>query len=596
MTDIITEAVLAIGASLPASIVAKATIVAAIALLAGRLSSRKSASMRHLVFTTAFAMLLVLPMAASVAPAVNVPIRSRAAPEAAGSPTRADPVSPRTEQIVPAHASTSIAGVRFRPTIPELLFASWLAGLLASLLPVGAGLWQLRNFCRSAQPWLRGGEVLRSLANRAAIRRRVDVLLHESIPGPMTFGAIRPAILFPADAETWADDDVRRAMFHELEHVRRGDWIIHCITRSVCSFYWFHPLVWMSWRRLSLDAERACDDAVLQFGEPAVYAEQLVTLAGQLATRSARPVLAMADRRDLRARVMSLLDTRQQRGKTAMRYVGGSIIAAALIAAAISPLRVVAAFQSTGANEKRPAFEVASIKPGDPQARGVAGIGFFPGRAAGTNVILSMAITAAYDISWKQLDGDSPILDEKFDIDARTAPNAIPDGTPIKERNRQLRLMLQTLLAERFKLAVHKETKDLPIYAIVVGKNGPRLKPAKETCSVENPCRQGGGPAIGIIIRDGDISRLAEYLTVFMDRFVVDRTGIQGHFDIDLPSWNPSPQVGTQVILDGHEPAPSPTDATIFTVVQEQLGLRIESARGPVDLYIVDHVERPIPD
>jgi uncharacterized protein (TIGR03435 family) len=81
-----------------------------------------------------------------------------------------------------------------------------------------------------------------------------------------------------------------------------------------------------------------------------------------------------------------------------------------------------------------------------------------------------------------------------------------------------------------------------------------------------------------------------------MDRIVIDRTGIKGHFDIDLPSWNPSPQTGTQVILDGHEAAPNPTDATIFTVVQEQLGLRIESTHGPVDLYVVDHVERPTPD
>ena len=100
----------------------------------------------------------------------------------------------------------------------------------------------------------------------------------------------------------------------------------------------------------------------------------------------------------------------------------------------------------------------------------------------------------------------------------------------------------------------------------------PKLKPAKETCSAEHPCDGGGGPAKGLIIRDGEVSRLADFLTFFMDRIVVDRTGIKGHFDIDLPSLNPSPQTGTQVILDGHEAAPNPTDATIFTVVQEQLG------------------------
>jgi uncharacterized protein (TIGR03435 family) len=436
---------------------------------------------------------------------------------------------------------------------------------------------------------------MRTLAERAGIGEPA-VLLHESVAGPMTCGILHPAILFPPGVETWADVDVRRAMTHELEHVRRGDWIIQCIARSICSFYWFHPLVWTAWRYLSLEAERACDDAVVEYGEPVGYAEQLVTLAQQLSNNTSRTVLAMADRRDLRARVMALLDTRQERGRAGKLSFVAAVLAALVFAAVIAPLRTVVKAQSGGLEGKRAAFEVTSVKPSNPESRGFGGMQFSAGRAFGTNVPLSFAIMAAYNLSWKQLQGDSPLLDEKFDIDARTAPNAIPQDAPILERNEQLRLMLQTLLADRFKLIVHKETKDLPIYAIVVAKNGPKLKPAKETCSAEHPCAGGGGPASGLIIRDGEVSRLADLLTVFMDRSVVDRTGIKGHFDIDLPSWNPSPQTGTQVILDGHEAAPNPTDATIFTVVQEQLGLRIESTHGPVDLYVVDHVERPTPD
>jgi hypothetical protein len=191
------------------------------------------------------------------------------------------------------------------------------------------------------------------------------------VRGPMTFGVIRPTILFPLDAETWTDDDVRRAMVHELEHVRRGDWIIHCMARSVCSLYWFHPLVWMSWRRLTLEAERACDDAVLQYGEPAGYAEQLLMLARKLSYPATRPVLAMADRRDLRARVRALLDMRQQRGKMALRYVAAAIGAAVLIATAISPLRTVAVSQSSSrakqAREPNPAAELSRDLLADPQ-------------------------------------------------------------------------------------------------------------------------------------------------------------------------------------------------------------------------------------
>jgi bla regulator protein BlaR1 len=558
MAVVLSEIVSAITGSLAVSIVVKATVVAGAALLVGRFASKRRASVRHLVFAAAFTMLLVGPIAVVFIPAINVPISTSAFYERLDLPVVTETVPSRLERTPPPVFTSAVPRVRSHAAISDLLLAVWLIGLAVSLLPVFVGLWQLRSIRRSGLPWLRGREGMRALAERAGIREPA-VLLHESVAGPMTCGILHPTILFPPDVETWADVDVRRAMIHELEHVRRRDWIVQCIARSVCSFYWFHPLVWTAWRYLSLEAERACDDAVVEYGEPVGYAEQLVTLAQQLLSNTNRAVLAMADRRDLRARVMALLDTRQERGRAGK-------------------------------------FEVISVKPGNPESRGFGGVQFSPGRAFGTNVPLSFAINVAYNLSWKQLQGDSPILDEKFDIDARTAPNAISQDAPIPERNEQLRLMLQTLLADRFKLIVHKETKDLPIYAIVVGKNGPKLKPAKETCSAEHPCDGGGGPARGLIIRDGEVSRLADFLTVFMDRIVVDRTGIKGHFDIDLPSWNPSPQTGTQVILDGHEAAPNPTDATIFTVVQEQLGLRIESTHGPVDLYVVDHVERPTPD
>jgi bla regulator protein blaR1 len=355
MTFIITEIVSAIGASLPASIIAKATLVAAITLLAGRLASKSRASVRHLFYAAAFTMFLVLPVAAVLTPAVNLPISTRALHEAEAFPITLAAVSPKIGRAVPAAVSKTVRSVSSHVEISELLFFSWLAGLLASFLPAAVGLWGLRKAGESGVTWLRGTEVLDPLVVRSSICRPVTVLLHESVRGPMTCGVIRPMILFPRDAEIWTDDDVRRAMIHELEHVRRGDWIIHCMARSICSLYWFHPLVWMSWRRLTLDAERACDDAVLQYGEPAGYAEQLVMLARKLSHRSTRPLLAMADRRDLRARVMALLDIRQKRGRTAVRYVAGAIVAAVLIAAALSPLRTVAVPQS--ASETKEAKE-----------------------------------------------------------------------------------------------------------------------------------------------------------------------------------------------------------------------------------------------
>ena len=92
----------------------------------------------------------------------------------------------------------------------------------------------------------------------------VELLVHEDIAAPLTCGFSRPCILLPSEAQQWNDSDLRRALVHELEHVRRRDWVIQLAARAACALYWFHPLAWVAWRRLCLEAERACDDAVLQ--------------------------------------------------------------------------------------------------------------------------------------------------------------------------------------------------------------------------------------------------------------------------------------------------------------------------------------------
>ena len=80
---------------------------------------------------------------------------------------------------------------------------------------------------------------------------------------PLTCGLRRPAVILPIDARAWTNEDLARALMHEIEHVRRGDWATQCLARAACSFYWFHPLVWIARQQLALEAERACDDAVI---------------------------------------------------------------------------------------------------------------------------------------------------------------------------------------------------------------------------------------------------------------------------------------------------------------------------------------------
>ncbi|HME99763.1 MAG TPA: M56 family metallopeptidase [Terriglobia bacterium] len=604
MTPLILYALVDAGGSPATSVILKATVTSAIALLIARLTRKRRASLHHVVFVAAFVTLVIIPIAAIVLPTVAVPLAVSgdegelfARMSSIGSGSIIEPQTTVREINAPINIDLPISR-------NALLFVVWSATVLIFLLPMAVGLCQLYQAQRSAITWLNGERVVQQLASGAGIRRPVAVLLHESACGPLTFGLLRPVILFPTDAPTWNADDVRRAMIHELEHIRRGDWLVHCIARTICAFYWFHPLVWISWRQLRMAAERACDDAVLSAGEPIAYASQLVSLAERLSVESKRPLLAMASRGDLAGRVTAVLSPHQQRGRTGRVCLAATLASALLFAVAISPVRAVSVTttQTTArANQSPASFDVTSIKPFS--GRGPYGLQIFPGgRVAGRNNLFGI-ISQAYGVPVRQIEGDSPILNEFFDVEATAPANVFPDVLPTRQQDfepvrRQLQGMLQMLLAERFKLAIHTVTKEFPVYALVIGKNGPRLKPMPPDwdCQKDAKCSFIAGPARGL---SGhlEISELAGFLSHFVDRQVIDRTGLKGTYEVELPPWNPTNPIGTRVRLDDNdEPQPNPNDASIFTVLQERLGLKLESSRAPLEVYVIDHVERPDPN
>jgi TonB family protein len=153
-----------------------------------------------------------------------------------------------------------------------------------------------------------------------------------------------------------------RAIVHELEHVKRGDWLSHCFARAVCAVYWFHPLVWIALRRLALEAERSCDDAVLRRSEATAYADQLVGIAQRLSSAKS-PLLAMANRADLATRVRAALDSRQRRGRAGARAVALACLGAAALILTMSPLRMVAASQSAGVDITATATPTRRVLP-----------------------------------------------------------------------------------------------------------------------------------------------------------------------------------------------------------------------------------------
>jgi uncharacterized protein (TIGR03435 family) len=214
------------------------------------------------------------------------------------------------------------------------------------------------------------------------------------------------------------------------------------------------------------------------------------------------------------------------------------------------------------------AFEVASIKP----VKDPGGMQRMSTRADGidfVNVTPKMCIQRAYGVRPFQVTGPEWIDTERYTIAAKAA-GAVPEQTT--------RLMLQALLAERFRLALHHETKEVPVYALVVAKGGPKVKEA--TGEGET---QIDGDGRETVFERVSMGQLAGVLGRSLGRQVSDETALKGLYSFRLAWANPRLQDA-----DGADDAPS-----IFAALQERLGLKLDSRKAPVDLLVVDHIERP---
>ena len=605
------EIAIGIGASFAAMLLVKATLTLAVALTVTGLARRSRAAARHVLLVAAFAVLLVLPAASFIMPSRGV--RLPATPAASSAPVAA--IVPVITSPSPTRLGGQESVDRFRSrsgmTASAVLWAIWGAGALLCLLPVLAGTWHLRALGESGSACARGEALLRRLSAEAGLHRSIAVRVHRSIPGPMTYGTLRPVILLPLDAESWSHDALCRAMIHELEHVRRGDWLSQYMARIVGALYWFHPLVWVAWRRLSLEAERACDDAVLRRSEATAYAHQLVLLAERLASTATPPLLAMAPCRDLSTRVRAVLDGAQARGRAGALPVATAIVAGALFIAAVAPLRAVRQVKapSDGAQQPPLAFETASVKPNKSGAE-ERYIRMDPrgGSLTVVNVQLRELIRLAYQIQSFQLEGGPDWMDsDRFDILAKPEREVPETGG-----QDPLKMMLRTLLADRFKLVMHKETKELPIFELVLarrdGKLGPQLRPAAVDCAARAAAARAGAPPPAssgppgpgscgttmnpVSVRGGGttLAALASLLEGPAKRVVIDRTGLTGNWDLEVIYTPDQSQLPPGVELP---PSIDPKGPSLFTAIEEQLGLKLRPARGPVEVLTIDSVQQP---
>jgi uncharacterized protein (TIGR03435 family) len=225
-------------------------------------------------------------------------------------------------------------------------------------------------------------------------------------------------------------------------------------------------------------------------------------------------------------------------------------------------------------------FEVATIKPNNSGSRNGGTTMPAIGRFQGTNVTLHELVARAYGIrDFQIVGGPDWINDDRFDVAGKPPESAPPQSQAA---------MLRELLAQRFKLAVHKETREQPVYSLVIARPDGKLGPAMSLVDcAQKPCdstRTSETSSGGTVTAMGmTMEALAVWASSRTDRVVIDRTGLTGNFDFQL-KYTPA-----RLSTTGDSPS-------IFTALQEQLGLKLESARGPVEFLVIDRAERPTPD
>ena len=357
-----------------AAAVLDVSAVLLVALAANTMLRRQSAALRHWILTVAILSALAAPALELAMPTWTLP-----APASRWATTV---VAPGTlavfESIVSSDAitSTGTGSVRQSPgfSLKTALLAGWLAGGLGALALLAAQLVRLKRLSRRLSPvddprWLC---LLDATAHIFGIRRPVALLQSGHPATVVTWGFFRPSILVPSDVRNWSDERLRIVLAHELSHVRRNDWIIQVAASALQCLYWFHPLVWIAARGLRREAERACDDLVLETGVSGhEYAGHLLAVA-RAASSSLRPesaAAAMAGASTLEERIRAMLniglnrDPLTRRGRVASTlFVGIAAIAAATFTvgtAAQSGLGSVSATVYDQAGGILPAVQVA---------------------------------------------------------------------------------------------------------------------------------------------------------------------------------------------------------------------------------------------
>lgn len=584
------------------------------------LAPRANPQARYLLACAAMAGMLAAPLATWEA--LRPPEAGGAAAYRIGGAPPAAPTagSAATTAALPASVRVTVSTVESAQFLAWVVML-WLAGALAFWVRLAGG-WvvaaRMRSvLVRTAPPQWQ--EILRNLGARIGLVRPVRLLVSALVEAPTVVGWLRPVVLVPVGALAGLPPaQLEALLLHELAHIRRHDYLVNLLQSVAEALLFYHPAVWWVSGHIRAEREMCCDDvAVSVSGDALQYARALAQLESCRPAHSHQAVAASGG--SLAGRIARIL------GQPRPAFGGGASGRRGTGVLAVASLLAAAAYGLFGQSGARPSFEVASVKPSPPVSgerfQQPVGVGYKPGgRMLAQNATLMLLIQFAYAAHDNPLAGHSnPLLSSQviggpswidsiaYNIEAKPAGNTDP---------KHAWLMLQTLLAERFKLALHRETRELPVYDLTVAKNGPRLPAAKDAGCVSFPpgtsphpvpgkvdCGYVSGPFSesesgqmhmkGRRIRTSDLAR---ELALVLDRPVLDKTGFTGEFDLDLTFAPDQALRGAGLRQAGSGIAPEPGRPNIFAALEEQYGVKLVPAKGPVEVLVVDHAEKPAPN
>lgn len=491
-----------------------------------------------------------------------------------------------------------------------ILYATIATALIARLL---IGLWLSRGILRRSSP-------TGLPANRAAIRES-----HE-VESPVTAGIIRSTILLPKDWRAWDATRLNAVLAHESSHARRRDPAVQFLSSLHCALLWISPATWLLHRAIVRTGEEISDeDAIAATPDRATYVEILLDFM----QRGARPnpvEVAMARYDQPKTRIRRILNATagaHRATRTGIAVTLAIIVPLSCLAAVVyprhsssqpsaairievppglpaaAPLIDLAQFTapplpSPPAPEKLPQFEVASVKPSDPE-RGLMGVKVHPGgRVEVSRFELAGLVIAAFGVQPWQLSGGEPWTREiRYTIEARPSAEMASKVQDLRYglftiEDKLLRQMLQALLIERFHLKFHRETRERDVLLLKLSGDPLRLRPA-QPLHQDDTDNNNSFSSIGRVsgqysIFATSMPQLAHFASGFILRSpVLDRTDLKGSFDYRQKSdLDPTNNM-------------EDSESSFYDFLKEA-GLKLERSKGPVDIFVIDYAEKPSAD